>query len=125
MKITNRVLTSLLKLSIGNKIDCSNNVTGIEKKIEQDLNFLYNLKIKNMNRLLVGNLNINSISDKFDQLKLFVRDKVDILVITETKLDSTFPTSQFLTGGYRESYSSDRNRNEGGVLMTLWVISPT
>ena len=44
MKITNRVLTSLLKLSIGNKIDCSNNATGIEKKIEQDLNFLYNLK---------------------------------------------------------------------------------
>ena len=49
-----------------------------------------------MNRLLIGNLNINSISNKFDQLKLLVRGKVDILVITETKLDSTFPTSQFL-----------------------------
>ena len=42
-----------------------------------------------MNRLLVVNLNINSISNKFDQLKLFVQGKVDILVITETKLDST------------------------------------
>ena len=49
-----------------------------------------------MNRLLVGNLNINSISIKFDQLKFFVRGKVDILVITETKLGKTFPTSQFL-----------------------------
>ena len=35
-----------------------------------------------MNRLLIGNLNINSISNKFDQLKLLVRGKVDILVIT-------------------------------------------
>ena len=35
-----------------------------------------------MNRLLVGNLNINSISNKFDQLKLLVPGKVDILVIT-------------------------------------------
>ena len=47
-----------------------------------------------MNRLLIGNLNIRSIYYKFDQLKLLVRGKVDILVITETKLYSTFPTSQ-------------------------------
>ena len=48
-----------------------------------------------MNRLLIGNLNINSISNKFDQFKLLVRGKVDILIITENKLVSTFPTSQF------------------------------
>ena len=42
-------------------------------------------------RLIIGNLNINSISNKLDQLKLFLQGKVDILV-TETKLDSqTFP----------------------------------
>ena len=70
-----------------------------------------------MNRLLIGNLNINSISNKFDQLKLLVRGKVDILVITETKLDSTFPTSQFLIEGYSEPYRFDRNRNGGGVLI--------
>ena len=70
-----------------------------------------------MNRLLIGNLNINSISNKFDQLKLLVRGKVDSLVITETKLDSTFPTSQFLIEGYSEPYRFDRNRNGGGVLI--------
>ena len=72
-----------------------------------------------MNRLLIDNLNINSISNKFDQLKLFVQGKVDILVITETKLDTTFPTSQFLIEGYSEPYHFDRNRNEGGVLIYL------
>ena len=49
-----------------------------------------------MNRLLIGDLNINSISKKFNQLKLFAQGKADVLVVTETKLDSTFPTSQFL-----------------------------
>ena len=69
-----------------------------------------------MNRLLIGKLNINSISNKFDQLKLLVRGKVDILVIKETKLDSTFPTSQFLIVVYSEPYRFDRNRNVSGVL---------
>ena len=84
------------KTKQNSKIDCSNHVTSNEKKIELDSNYLSNLRAKNINRLLIGNLNINSISNKFNQLKLLVRGKVDILVITETKLDSTFPTSQFL-----------------------------
>ena len=42
-----------------------------------------------MNRLLIGNLNINSVPNKFDQLKFFGRDNINIFFITETKLDST------------------------------------
>ena len=53
-----------------------------------------------MNRLIMGNLNIKSISNKFDQLKLFVQGEVDDLIVTETKLDSTFPTSQFVIDVY-------------------------
>ena len=45
--------------------------------------------------LIIGNLNINSIPNKFDQLKFLIKDKVDILLITETKLDSTFPETQY------------------------------
>ena len=72
-----------------------------------------------MNRLFTGNLNINSISNKFKQLKLKVqvRGKADILIITETKLDSTFHTSEFLIKEYSEPYRFDRNRNGCGVLI--------
>ena len=70
-----------------------------------------------MNKPLIGKLNINSISIKFDQLKLFARGKVDILVITETKLDPNFPASQFLIESYSEPYRFDTNRNGGGVLI--------
>ena len=56
---------------------------------------LENLKLKNNHRLIIGHLNINSISNKFDYLKLITQGKIDILVITETKTDSTFPLNQF------------------------------
>ena len=99
-----------------NSIDYNNNVVSNEKVIEKDSDFLQILKVKNVNRLITGNLNINSISNKFDQLKLFVQGKIDILIVTETKLDSTFLTSQFVIDGYSEPYRFDRNRNGRGVL---------
>ena len=49
------------KTKQSSKIDCSNNITSNEKKIELDSNYLSNLRVKNMNRLLIGNLNINFI----------------------------------------------------------------
>ena len=93
--------------------------------IEKDSYILLILRVKNVNRLIIGNLNINSISNKFDQLKLFAQGKVDILIVTETKLDSTFPTSQFVTDGYSEPYRFDRNRNGGGVLIYIRHTKPT
>ena len=75
--------------------------------------------MQNVNRLIIGNLNINSIPGKFDQLKLLVQGKVDILVITESKLDSSFPTNQFIIDGFSKPYRLDRNRNGGGILIYI------
>ena len=74
-----------------------------------------------MNRLLIGNLNINSVSNKFDQLKFFGRD-INIFFITETKLDST---SQFLIKGYSEPNRFDKNRNGGDVLIYVQEVIPS
>ena len=43
----------------------------------------------------------------------------DVLVITETKLDDTFLTSQFLVTGFFVPYRLDRNRNEGGIMIFI------
>ena len=75
------------------------------------------LKVKNYNRIIIGNLNINSIAGKFDHLKTIIEKNIDILVVTETKLDESFPTSQFLIEGYSEPYRMDRNRKGGGILI--------
>ena len=75
------------------------------------------LKLKNNHRLVIVNLNINSTSNKFDNLKLIIQGKIDILVITETKADSVFLLNQFVTQGYAKPYRLDRNRNGGGVFV--------
>ena len=42
-----------------------------------------------------------------------------VLVVTETKLDDSFPTSQFLVKGFAEPFRLDRNRNGGGVMIYI------
>ena len=56
---------------------------------------------------------------KFEQLKDIVIQYIDILVVTETILDDTFPTAQFLVNGFSDPYRLDRNRNGGGVLIYI------
>ena len=77
------------------------------------------IRTKTFDRLIIGNLNINSLSSKFDQLKLLIQGKIDILIITETKLDDNFPTEQFTISGYSKPYRLDRNRHGGGVIIYI------
>ena len=48
---------------------------------------------------------------------MIIQGKIGILVITETKTDSTFPLSQFEIQVYSKPYRFDRNRNGGGVFI--------
>ena len=87
-------------------------------KCDFDRSKLDKIRTKNFDRLIIGNLDINSLSSKFDQLKLLIQGKVDILIITETKLDDSFPIDQFIISGYSKPYRLDRNRNGGGDYYT-------
>ena len=61
---------------------------------------------------LFGHLNINSIRNKFDTLDNIVK-AFDIFLISESKLDNTFPINQFAIGGYK-IFRHDRNCYGGG-----------
>ena len=92
---------------------CDNN----KDKCDFDKSKLDKIRTKNFHMLIIGNLNINSLSSKFDHLKLLIQGKVDILIITETKLDDSFPIDQFIISGYSKPYRLDRNRNGGGIII--------
>ena len=49
---------------------------------------------RNLKRIILGHLNINSIRKKFDLLVDQIKGNVDIMVISETKLDESFPNGQ-------------------------------
>ena len=82
-------------------------------------NVLVNLRKKYFNHLIIGNLNINSLPNNFKDLKILVKGKVDIIVITESKLDHTFPDSSFRISGYNNPFRKDRNRNGGRILVFI------
>ena len=75
--------------------------------------------IKNMNKIIVAQLNINSIRNKFDFLAQQVKGSIDILMISETKFDESFPVGQFLIDGYSVPFRFDRNGNVGGILLYI------
>ena len=82
---------------------------------------LYNRWLKNLNRIIIAHLNINSIRNKFTCLVVVIGNYIDYLVevignmISETKIDDSFPVSQFLRGGYTTFYSLDRNSSGGEI----------
>ena len=49
--------------------------------------FLKDIRMNNINRLIIGQLNINSLRNKFDQLSAMINGNIDIFMISETKLD--------------------------------------
>ena len=81
---------------------------------------LKNLRLKNVGRLVIGYLNINSVRNKFEGLKDFVSDNIDILIVAETKIDNSFPKAQFFMQGYSEPFQLDRNSNGGGLLVSVF-----
>ena len=72
-----------------------------------------------MNKVIVGNININSLPAKIDQFKEVILKNVDILVITMTKLDDTLPLAQFYVEEFTMAYRLNRNRNGVGVIIYL------
>ena len=72
-----------------------------------------------MNNLIIGHLNINTLANKFDALNLIIKDKVDILILGETKLDASFPENQFYIDGFSKPYILDRNIHGGGVMIYI------
>ena len=67
--------------------------------------------------LLLFHLNINSIQNKFEELKSIITEdlKAQVAFITETKLDATYPSSQFKIDGFN-IFRNDRKKGGGGVM---------
>ena len=47
-----------------------------------------------------------------------------ILMISETKLDDSFPDDQFLTEGYHAPFRFDRNKYGGGIILYFREYTP-
>ena len=53
--------------------------------------FLKSLCASNPDKLVVAHLNINSITNKLEMLSDQIKDNVDVLLVSERKIDDSFP----------------------------------
>ena len=74
-------------------------------------------RAENFDNIMMEALNINSISPKFDEVKLMLSGYFDVLIVTESKLDDSFPKAQYCIDGFSIPYRLDRNRNGGGLMI--------
>ena len=84
---------------------------------EDAQNKLKLLRLRNVGRVITGYLNINSIRNKFEALRDIIATNIDILMVAETKIDSSFPKGQFLIDGFAAPYRLDRNKDGRGLLV--------
>ena len=84
---------------------------------ENAFTILRGIRIKNVDSVIIASLNINSLGNKIDALKEVIGNNIDILIIVETKIDSSFPDEQFFIHGFREPFRLDRNKFGGGVMV--------
>ena len=75
------------------------------------------LRLRNVGGVIIGYLNINSIRNKFDALRDIITANTDILMVAETKIDSSFLRGQFLIDRFAAPYRLDKNKDGGGLLV--------
>ena len=89
--------------------------------LDLDLYKLQLLKQKYHSNPFISYLNINSLSNKIDPLRQICETApLEILCVNETKLDSSFPNSQFRIDGYIfPPYWRDRDNHGGGKMVFI------
>ena len=77
------------------------------------------LCLKNVIKPIAAHLNMNSLRNKFEFLISLIKDNIKVLMISETKLDESFPTSQFMINGFGAPFRLDRNDEVGGIIQYI------
>ena len=62
---------------------------------EDPSKILSQFRSKNLSRPIIGRININLLESKFEAFESLIKDRLDIFVVTETKIVESYPTSQF------------------------------
>lgn len=62
---------------------------------------------------------MNFFAKKLDAIKPIIPANADIMIFSETKLDSSYPTSQLLIDGFSIPFRKGRNCNGGGLLVYI------
>ena len=83
------------------------------------------LRCGNLNKLVFAHMNINSIRNKFGLFSDQVRGNVDVLIVSETKIDDNFPIANFLIHGFSLPYRLDHDSKDCGIMLYITENIPS
>ena len=75
------------------------------------------LRSDNLNKLIFAHININSVRNKLEFLSTQVKGNIDVLMVSEIKIDNSFPVGNFLIDGFSTPYPFDSDNNGGGIIL--------
>ena len=93
--------------------------------VTTNANIVRKMKVQFPDKLIIAHLNIDSIRNKFDTLSFMIENNIDIMLISETKLDDSFSSVQLKICGFSMPYRYDRNSMGGGILLYVRDDIPT
>ena len=64
---------------------------------------------------MLCHLNVNSLRDKFESIADVIQGTFDIFLLSETKIDKSFPNKQFFLNNFR-IFGKDRSRYGRGIM---------
>lgn len=78
---------------------------------------LKRIRAKNAKNIIIAHVNINSVKNKFEYLKdILSEGLVDVLCVTETKLDSSYSNTLFSCNNFK-CYRKDKTSRSGGIIV--------
>ena len=82
MDINTIVDTPISELTVFHRFATENDIIDAKKGVKE-------IKIQSPDKLILGHLNINSVGNKFEALTYIVDNNIDLLLISERKLDDS------------------------------------
>ena len=90
-----------------------------EERVENDVfSSVTAQRLQNVKDVTVGALNVNSLRNKIGAVQELITNNIDVWLLSETKIDETFPNHQFSISNYK-TFRRDRNKHCGGFLFYI------
>ena len=103
--------------NVEGKSEIESEIQDESQKWENFTDFLFNIRKHHSNKIIMAHININSLRNKFDMFINSVSKYIDILMISETKLDDTFPHALYHLKDFSNPYELDTNSQGGRILV--------
>ena len=75
-------------------------------------------RLQNAKNVTIGALNVNSLRNKIGAVEELITNNIDICLLSETKIDESFPNKQFYIRHYK-TFRRDRNKHGEGLLFYI------